>query len=298
MPLNPRDLDYFLEVARHAQLTQAAVGLDVTVPALSKAIRRLETETGMALFERGNQGMRLTPFGASFAERARRIKTEHDAALQYAGDVRAGRAGLLRIGATIAVLDSLVSPALARVQPRRPGMHAVLVVAASGTVLEQTRQGALDASVVPVYQARPHELEQEALCGDELVPIARAHHPVFERRRLTIKDVAAFDWILPRTASAARGRLDAIFQAAGIAPPNAAVEVEFSASWSVPLVAATDMLALVPRSMLERSASAVRIVELAPLRLPRTIGLFRRPGTYLSPLMTEVIEALRWAANR
>ena len=56
MPLASRDIDYFLEVARRGQLAAAATGLDVTPAALSKAVRRLEEEMGLRLFERSGQG--------------------------------------------------------------------------------------------------------------------------------------------------------------------------------------------------------------------------------------------------
>lgn len=126
MSLTPRDLDYFLEIARCGQLAQAATQQKVTAAAMSKAVRRLEDEVGLPLFERTGHGMMLTPFGVSFQERALRIKSEHDEALRHAGDVLAGRAGLLRIGATLAVINGFVSPALAHLQPRRPGMHVRL----------------------------------------------------------------------------------------------------------------------------------------------------------------------------
>lgn len=293
MPLAPRDIDYFLEVARRGQLAAAASNLDVTPAALSKAIRRLEDETGLRLFERSGHGMTLTPFGASFRERAARIKTEHDDALRHAGDVRAGRAGLLRIGSTAAVLGSLVSPALASLQPRRPGLHAVLTIASSDEVLEQTRQGRVDASVVPTYDVLPHGLDHEEIASDELVPVLRDAHPLLRKRRLDLERLAGCDWVLPRAPSAARLRFDSVFLAGGVKPPQGVIEVDFNADWSLELVAATDLLSLVPLSALGRFHRGVRVLEFAPLRLARSIGLFSRPDTHRSPLLDEFIEAVR-----
>lgn len=293
MPLAPRDIDYFLEVARQGQLALAAGHLDVTAAALSKAIRRLEQETGLPLFDRSGQGMKLTPYGASFHERAQRIKAGHDEALRHAGDVRAGRAGLLRIGTTIAVLESAVSPALASLQPRRPGLHATLAVASSDEVFEQARKGNTDIAVAPTYDALPHGLEHETLGTDELVPVVREGHPLLRRKRLDLAMLAEGGWILPRSPSAARVRFDAVFKAGGAAPPAGVIEVDFNASWSLPLVAGTDLLAIVPRSALAAAGSKVQLLEFAPLRLSRAIRVFWRRDVHRTPLMDEFVLALK-----
>ena len=292
--MSPRDLEYFLEVTRSGQLAQAAANLDVTGAALSKAIRRLEEELGLRLFERSGQGMTLTPFGTSFRERAHRIKAEHDEALRHAGDVRAGRAGLLRIGATLAVLESVVSPALSVLQPRRPGMHARLAVASSDELLERTRQGALDLAIVPTYGELPHGLERDELGVDELVVVAREDHPLRGRSRLSLNDVTAFGWITPRASSAAHARLEAAFRQAGVPPPDSAIEVDFNASWALPLVAATDLLAVVPRSALSTpGARGIGMISVHGLSLARKISLFSRSDAYRSPLMIEFVQAMK-----
>jgi DNA-binding transcriptional LysR family regulator len=292
--MSPRDLAYFLEVARQGQLAQAAGTLGVTAAALSKAIRRLEEEMGLRLFERTGQGMALTPFGASFQERAQRLKSGHDDALRHAGDVRAGRAGLLRIGATLAVLDTVISPALSVLQPRRPGMHVRLAVASSDELLERARHGTLDAAIVPTYDALPHGLSHVELGADELVAVVRANHPLLARRKLALGDLTGTGWVMPGSSSAARSRLEAVFRGAGVAPPREVVEVDFNSSWSLPLVASTELVALVPRSTLSTEAArGVAILPVAALTLARTISLFSRPDAYWSPLMSEFVQALK-----
>lgn len=294
MSLTPRDLDYFLEIARCGQLAQAATHQKVTAAAMSKAVRRLEDEVGLPLFERTGHGMMLTPFGVSFQERALRIKSEHDEALRHAGDVIAGRAGLLRIGATQAVINSFVSSALAHLQPRRPGMHVRLSVASSDQVLELTRQGRLDLSVVPVYGPMPHGLEHQVIGQDELVPIVRDGHPLLRRGRMDLTSLADCNWVLPSSPSAARQNFDAVFMSAGISPPVAAIEVDVSSSWSLSLLTGTDLLTMAPRSALFGSGGrGVRELGFQGLCLPRTIAACWRLQAYRSPLANEFVAALK-----
>ena len=299
MTLSSRDVDYFLEVARLGQLTGAASNLGVTAAALSKAIRRLEDELGLRLFERSGKGMPLTPFGESFVRRAHRMQAEHHDALRFAGDVRAGRAGLLRVGTTAAVFDTLVSPALADLQPRRPGMRVTLTVAGSDDVLERTRRGSVDACVVPIYESLPHGLAQVALGPDEMIAVARDGHAIHRQRRLALDRLAVQHWVLPKAPSAARSRLEAVFTRAGVKPPDAAIELDLGLTMMLPLVRATDLLAFVPQSALRTpGAKGVRRIEMSELRVPRTIGLFFRQDVHRSPLMNEFMQILEQMGNK
>lgn len=293
MSLSLRDVDYFLEVARLGQLTGAASNLGVTAAALSKAIRRLEDEFGLRLFERSRLGMPLTPFGESFVRRAQMLQSEYHDALRYAGEVRAGRAGLLRLGTTVAVFDTMVSAALADLQPRRPGMRVTLIVAGSDELLEQTRRGSLDACVVPIYEALPNGLAQVILGVDALIAVARDGHAAHRQRRFTLDQLAAQPWVLPISPSAARTRLELVFTKAGTKAPDAAIEADLGLSMALPLVRATDLLAFVPQSaLLTPDAKGVRKIEMSELRVQRTIGLFLRRDVHRSPLMKEFIQIL------
>lgn len=296
--LSPRDLEYFLEVARRGQLVQAAAALAVTPAALSKGVRRLEDELGLPLFERSGQGMALTAFGQTFVAQAERIRQHHDEALRHAGDVRAGRAGQLRVGGTIAVLETVISPALARLQPRRPMLRATLTIASSDEVLQRTREGRLDLGVVPTYGPAPAGLEQVEIGTDALVPVARRGHPLFRKRSASPAEVAALPWVLPQAPSAARSRVEAAFAACGVPLPRAAIEVDASSSWTLPLVRSTDLVALVPRSALRaRGSGDLRVLEIEALTIERTIRLFRRTGAAASPLLQEFVAELRRAGS-
>ena len=80
--METRDLDYLLEVHRCGSIGKAAEALGMSQPALTKAIKRIEGEVGLAVFHRSPNGVALTPGGTVFVERARRIALEYDDALK------------------------------------------------------------------------------------------------------------------------------------------------------------------------------------------------------------------------
>lgn len=80
MPFRPTHLRYFVTVAEEGQVTSAARRLEIAQPALSQAISQLETELGLQLLERHARGVKLTPEGEAFLEKARvAVKSELEA---------------------------------------------------------------------------------------------------------------------------------------------------------------------------------------------------------------------------
>jgi DNA-binding transcriptional LysR family regulator len=122
-----RQLRYFVAVAEQASFNRAAERLHVVQPALSRQVRGLEEEIGTLLLERLPRGVRLTPAGSAFLERARRILADVDAACEHALDAERGRVGLLRLGfSVIAVKNPLVPEALRRFRAARPDVRLTL----------------------------------------------------------------------------------------------------------------------------------------------------------------------------
>jgi LysR family transcriptional regulator, transcription activator of glutamate synthase operon len=80
--MDVRQLRYVEAVARHRHFTRAADELHVAQSALSHQVRRLETELGVALFERTSRRVTPTEAGLAIAARARRVLVELDEARQ------------------------------------------------------------------------------------------------------------------------------------------------------------------------------------------------------------------------
>jgi DNA-binding transcriptional LysR family regulator len=103
-----RQIVYVEAVARNANFTRAAAELHVAQPALSVAIRRLESELGVSLFERTSRRVSLTPAGAAFLQRAARVSREVDALDHEMREYASGVRGRLRLSAWYHVEPDLV----------------------------------------------------------------------------------------------------------------------------------------------------------------------------------------------
>jgi DNA-binding transcriptional LysR family regulator len=144
-----RHLRYFAAVAETCHFGQAADQLHVAQPALSHAIRQLEAELGVTLFNRTTRQVSLTTAGEFLQAEATRILAGVDDAVRGARRIAAGRGGLIRLGLTGTAAFSHL-PRIARVVKRElPGI-ALEIQADMLTPgqCESLRSGALDLGVL------------------------------------------------------------------------------------------------------------------------------------------------------
>eukprot|EP01037_Dinobryon_pediforme_P027010 gene27010-29736_t len=93
-----RHLRYFLAVAEHGSVAEAARKLNIVQPALSRQIHDLEEELGTQLFQRSIKGTQLTVAGVQFMKDCSKLLTDLEDARNRALRAAAGKLGSLRIG--------------------------------------------------------------------------------------------------------------------------------------------------------------------------------------------------------
>ena len=101
-----RDLEYLMASVAAGNFTRAASLLGISTSTISRRVARLEDELGLALFERGHSGIRLTDGGKAVLTHARRAVAELDA-VKFAGKLNGiGTAGEVRLGRSDAAVGS------------------------------------------------------------------------------------------------------------------------------------------------------------------------------------------------
>jgi DNA-binding transcriptional LysR family regulator len=144
-----RHLRYFAAVADTCHFGQAAEQLHVAQPALSYAIRQLESELDVTLFNRTTRQVSLTPAGEFLQAEAARIMAGVDDAERGVRRIAAGRTGLLRLGLTGTAAFSHL-PRIARIVRQELPDLAMEIQADMLTPVqcEQLRSGALDVGLL------------------------------------------------------------------------------------------------------------------------------------------------------
>ncbi|MDE2119673.1 MAG: hydrogen peroxide-inducible genes activator [Betaproteobacteria bacterium] len=169
------ELRYIVAVARERHFGRAAEACFVSQPTLSVAIKKLEEELDVKIFERGGSEVSITPIGAEIIEQAQRVLEQSSAIREIAKRGKDPLAGPLRVGVIYKVAPYLLPPLVRRVIDLTPQMPLMLQEQLTVRLLEMLRNGELDVAVL----AEPfpdHGLATAALYDEPfLVAVPRGH---------------------------------------------------------------------------------------------------------------------------
>ncbi|HVY51654.1 MAG TPA: LysR family transcriptional regulator [Devosia sp.] len=156
MAFTLRQLQYFIAVAEEGTVSGAAHSLSISQSAVTDAIKELETDLGVSLFERHRRGLAITHQGHQFYRHATRILADvQDARRSFSGGAGAQSAATqLSLGVTSLVAGYVLSDLLARFRRAFPGVH-VSAIEDNGDYLEHLLIGGeLDVAVMVISNLR------------------------------------------------------------------------------------------------------------------------------------------------
>ena len=270
--LSPEGLRYAQAVARTGSFSAAAREYDVTQPALSNAIRRLEKILGARLFERNTRGARPTVFGATILPRIDAALAALDAITAEARHWRAGEPRPVRIGVSPLISADVVARAHSAVAglPGRGRGSLVLREADLSELCTALDDDELDLIVVPA-----------------VLPLTRYRHRVIGSEPVVLVEPGAGDAAGPANFASPTNSADPTSPADPADPANSAdpmctaapatsMRTANPASPADPAGSADPMRTAAPASPAEARAAAARIDDVACrtlLLVPDTCGL-------------------------
>ena len=196
-----RHLRYFLAVFEELHFGRAARRLHIAQPPLSRAIRQLEDELGVELFERSNRGVSSTGAGDLFADEARNVLASIDFAVVRARHAAEGRAPV-RIGCAPLVPIDQLHALLAELRRYDGRLDAQVAYSYGPTQVQRLQVGALDLGIFHLVEEHD-DLETEPLFpGERLHAFLPKEHPLAARRVVGPEDVREDTLVLfPRAAN-------------------------------------------------------------------------------------------------
>lgn len=145
--MNLRDLEYVVAVAEEAHFGRASERCNVSQPALSGQIKKLEDQLGVALFERTNRRVAVTPIGVDVVEKARRLLLIADEIKVSAAAYADPLAGRLRLG-TIPTIGPYLLPNILRpLKLALPKVHLTLCEDQTAMLERRLCSGDIDAAI-------------------------------------------------------------------------------------------------------------------------------------------------------
>ncbi|HKM95715.1 MAG TPA: LysR substrate-binding domain-containing protein [Buttiauxella sp.] len=289
---NTRRLEVFMALFQVHHTQTVADMFQVSQPAVSAALKMLEKGAGLALFQRTPKGMMPTRAGQEIASNISRTLNE----LRHIPADIAAHQGILRgsvhIGALPLGRTRLLPEAILNLLVRFPGVNVITNESAFTSLISELRAGNVDF-IFGALRDGTADITNEALFTEEMVILARRNHPL-SQGAVSVEQLAAAQWILPRAATPARKLLSHTFGQLGIAEPQPRVETgDLAITRS--LLLNSDMLTAISSHQLEYELAAGVLVKL-PVELPNThraIGLTWRQGALHSPAAQALLQAIR-----
>lgn len=260
MAITFRQLHQFLVLSRELHFGRAARKLNISQPPLSTSIKNLEETLGFLLLHRNNQGVRLTPAGAEFAEHCARILGQLDAARAMAGQKAIGAAGTLSVCFVSSMLFRNLPRSLRAFEQAHPTAGLDLHEMNTNQQIENLLRGKADVGFIHAVPL-PDELSAHTTLTERLVCCVPRHHRLAGRSRISISEMAGDKVLVFSREFAAHyhDRIVALLRSAKV-EPHAPYRVQH---WLtvVALVAQGMGISLVPRSLARASMAEVIYIE-------------------------------------
>ncbi len=201
----------FAEVCRFLNFSQAAEALNTTQPAVSLAVKELESHYGVALFERMNRRVYLTPAGEALLATAQDVLRGFQEAEETLGQ---GRPLALRVGANVSFGEAGLAQVLGRFRQEHPQVRLRALVANSDKIQSLLAENQLDVGIVDGLGVSERLRAQPLYQEDLVLAAAPGRFPA----PATVEELAALPLLLREPGSGLRSSVDRVFSQQGLAP--------------------------------------------------------------------------------
>jgi DNA-binding transcriptional LysR family regulator len=196
MAMELRHLRYFLAVAECENMTRAAERLHITQPPLSRAIRELEDELGVALFARRSQRISLTEVGAALVVEAESVVERVDGFAYHARGLAAGDRGRIRVGYVDGALHGgVLATQLRNLRRRSPALVVDLIALSTAAQLRSLAHNQLDIALTYTPPEWPDDVVGRRLLSSPVMLAVAADDVLSHQPHVQPSDLDGSPWV-------------------------------------------------------------------------------------------------------
>ncbi|MGB0662603.1 MAG: LysR substrate-binding domain-containing protein [Pontibacterium sp.] len=189
------ELNYIVKLAREQHFGRAAERCFVSQPTLSIAVKKLEEELGIALFERSKNSVQVTPVGAKVVQQAQRVLEQAEAVRDIAQEGKDQLKTPLRVGAIYTIGPYLFPHLIPEVQKLAPQMPLYIEENFTENLRPKIRNGELDAVIIALPFQEPDILLRELY--DESFEVLLHHdNPLAKKGQIDREELSEAELLL------------------------------------------------------------------------------------------------------
>jgi DNA-binding transcriptional LysR family regulator len=196
--IETRQFEHFVAVVHHGSFVKAARAVHLSISALSRSIKNLETGLGIRLMERDTRRVELTNAGIIFLGRAKDILTrtsdlEHEVSL-----LKGLRAGKLGVALGPYAADILLGATLGRMNAAYPMLHVQSVLGSFTMLRQRLKEREIELLIAETTEfVDDPELDIEPLENNQAFVVVRADHPLTKLSQPTFEQVLSYPLVMP-----------------------------------------------------------------------------------------------------
>ncbi len=292
--LKLRDLDILMAVIAAKSMGRAASRLNMSQPAVSKAVADLEHTLGVHLLDRSHRGVEPTAYGLALAKRGVVLFNELRQGVQDIEFLADPTAGELRIGATEPISAAIVAPVVDRLSRQYSRMVFHVVTGDTFDLCRKVTDRNIELTISRVTSPVAEDHSTEILFHDSLVVATGATNPLLRRRKIDLAELVAERWVQQPLENYFGSLVTNAFQASGLVPPRLTVS-SASPTLRSELLATGRYLTAVPRFSLRlpRRHPFLRPLPVELLNTRHPVAIITLKNRELSPLAQLFIERVR-----
>lgn len=295
--METRHIRYIRAIATRGSISAAARELDLTQPALTKILSRIEDQVGGRLFERQARGVATTPSGRLFLDRMDRIDREMRFLMADVKSMETGLSGRVAVGVGQFWIGHIVPRVVNRLRGEAPDVQVEVLTGTREQLLGLLLRGEVDLMLGRFAADLPATLVAEPVADVRLYVTVRAGHPLAQLGRpVTPEDLRDYPWVLPPSTDPTAIHMAAMFRrflGTAIVPAVVAVSQNVVSG----LLATSDMIAVLPGIAVNEPMAGLLRLPCDWLDWSREAGVIRVAETTLPACSERFLRLLREAVG-
>lgn len=242
-------LDVFATVVEQSSLNQASKLLNLSQPALSRKISKLENDLGVSLFNRKGKRLVLTSIGQLAYTFALEQRKQQHIFLRTLAQFKDGSQINVTLGASLTTLQTTLPPLINAFMDKHPSAEIKLVTGKTHEIVSAVREKKVDVGIV-ASSILEHGLECIPLFEDHLELVLPSHHPLTEFKEVRMEHLHNLPMIVFSNGTWYRKLTDELFRQCKV-KPDIRMEID-SFEAIVRLLPTSKAAALLPKSYLHQ----------------------------------------------
>lgn len=285
MDLN--ELQAFIAVAESSSFSHAADMLHITQPAISKRISNLEDGLGLRLFDRIGRTIALTESGRALLPRARKILLDVEDCRRALTNLQGHVTGKLTLGTSHHIGLHRLPPVLRAYSQAYPEVRLDMKFIDSEEAFDGVAQGGLELGIITLPPEPPEKFKLIPIWRDPLSVVVCKDHPLTEKARVNLKDLARHVAVLPSQSTFTRRIVESLFLKAKL-DINVAISTNYLETIRM-MVSIGLGWSVLPSTM---ANDEVKVLEVSQLQVERLLGVVCHPDHSLSNAALAMIRVL------